>query len=360
MFISEPTRKADIFNDFFISQTILDDKHTTLPSNYPPARSSIQSIYITEFHTLKIRNNLDPSKATGPDGIGNKLLKEAALVICGPLTKLFQKSLDMGTYPDKWKLADVTYLHKKGSVYDCNNYRPISLLPCISKVSEKLVFNHIYTYLTGNKLSSPYQSGFRPGDSTVKQLVSICHNISQALDNGDEIMSVFLDVKKAFDKVWHKCLIFKLEKIEISGSLIKWLENYLYCRQQCVVIQCQKSAYRHIYAGIPQGSVLGPLLFLIYINDICKQLKSIVQLYADDTSLFRVVKNRNIISAVNDINNDLLVIQEWSKQWIVQVSIEKSVSMLISKKNIPTLIAPILLRTIYCEMFCVTNILVFG
>ena len=136
--------------------------------------------------------------------------------------------------------------------------------------------------------------------------------------------------------------------------LTKWLENYLYCRQQCVVIQGQKSTYRHIYAGIPQGSVLGPLLFLIYINDICKQLKSIVQLYADDTSLFRVVKNRNIISAVNDINNDLLVIQEWSQQWLVQVSIEKSVSMLISKKNIPTPIAPILfenaiLRNVSCH-----------
>ena len=158
-------------------------------------------------------------------------------------------------------------------------------------------------------------------------------------------MSVFLDFKKAFDKVWHKGLIFKLNRIGISGSLLKWLENYLYCRQQCVVIQGQKSTYRHIFAGIPQGSVLGPLLFLIYINDICKKLKSIVQLYADDTSLFRVVKNRNIISAVNDINNDLLVIQEWSQQWLVQVSIEKSVSMLISKRNSPTMAVPILFES---------------
>ena len=162
----------------------------------------------------------------------------------------------------------VTSLHKKGSVYDCNNYRPISLLPSVSKVFEKLVFNNIYGYLTHNKLISPYQSGFRPGDSTVKQLVSICHNISRALDNGDEIMSVFLDFKKAFDKVWHKGLIFKLNRIGISGSLLKWLENYLYCRQQCVVIQGQKSTYRHIFAGIPQGSVLGPLLFLIYIKGL--------------------------------------------------------------------------------------------
>ena len=105
----------------------------------------------------------------------------------------------------------LTNWYTNNLTWRCNNYRPISLLPCISKVFEKLVFNHIYTYLTGNKLISPYQ------------LVSICHNISQALDNGDEIMSVFLDFKKAFDKVWHKGLIFKLEKIGISGSLVKWL-----------------------------------------------------------------------------------------------------------------------------------------
>ena len=147
----------------------------------------------------------------------------------------------------------------------------------MSKVFEKLVFKHIYAYLTNNKLISPHQSGFRPGDSTVKQLVSICHKISQSLDDGDEVLSVFIDFRKAFDKVWHKGLLFKLDKIGIKGTLHKWLSSYLSNRQQCVLIQGHRSRYRYIQAGVPQGSVLGPLLFLIYINDICCHLKSMVQ-----------------------------------------------------------------------------------
>jgi hypothetical protein len=296
---------------------------------------------ISEYETYKILNNLDPSKATGPDGIGNRLLKEAAIAISEPLSKLFQISLNQGIYPTLWKQASVTALHKKGSIYDCNNYRPISLLPCVSKVFEKLVFNHMYSYLIKNNLISPNQSGFRPGDSTVRQLVSICHKISQSLDNGDEVLGVFLDFKKAFDKVWHKGLVFKLSKMGFHGSMLRWLKDYLHDRKQRVVIDGKSSTYRYILAGVPQGSVLGPLLFLVYINDICVNLKSIVQLYADDTSLFRIVRNRNMISAVLHINNDLNTIYCWAHQWLVEVSIEKSVSMLISRKQIPTQTLPV-------------------
>ena len=147
-------------------------------------------------------------------------------VICGPLSKLFQNSIDRGEYPESWKQACVSALHKKGSVHDCNNYRPISLLSCISKVFEKLVFKHIYTYLTRHNLINPHQSGFRPSDSTVKQLISICHRISKSLDNGEEVLSVFIDFRKAFDKVWHKGLLFKLDKIGIKVSAISELGSH--------------------------------------------------------------------------------------------------------------------------------------
>ena len=341
LIITDPTQKAQLFNDYFIEQTNLNDEHCNLPNDYPCTPHSLDKFSITEFEIFKILSKLDPSKATGPDGIGNKLLKESAISICEPLCKIFQRSLDAGIFPDMWKLASVTALHKKGSVNECNNYRPISLLPCIAKVFEKVVFNHMYNYLNRNNLISPNQSGFRPGDSTVRQLVSICHKISQSLDIGDEVLSVFLDFRKAFDKVWHKGLMFKLRKLGIIGSLLKWLESYLTNRQQCVVIQGCKSTYQNIMAGVPQGSVLGPLLFLMYINDICTGLTSIVQLYADDTSLFRIVRNRNITSAIGHMNSDLLMIQRWSQQWLVEVSTEKSVSMLISKKCVPTQMLPV-------------------
>jgi hypothetical protein len=168
--ITDPTQKADIFNDFVVQQTKLDERFTALPQHHAHVHSSLSQIEITEFDTYKILSNLNVSKATGPDGIGNRLLKEAAPTICGPLSKLFQNSINSGIYPDSWKLANVSALHKKGSVYNCNNYRPISLLSCTSKVFEKLVFNKIYSYLITNNLISPNQSGFRPGDSTVRQL----------------------------------------------------------------------------------------------------------------------------------------------------------------------------------------------
>ena len=158
------------------------------------------------------------------------------------------------------------------------------------------------TYLTRHNPINPHQSGFRPGDSTVKQLISICHRISKSLDNGEEVLSVFIDFRKAFDKVWHTGLLFKLDKIGIKGPLHSWLSSYLSNRQHCVVIQGHRSSFR----GVLQGSVLGPLLFLIYINDtICFHILSIVQLYADDTSIFRVIKNRNALCAVDVMNNDL-------------------------------------------------------
>ena len=301
--ISDPVIKAELFNDYFVNQTKLDDELSNLPLNHPYIHWSLSHINITGYDTYKILSQLDISKATGADNIGNRLLREAAIAICEPLSRLFQASINHGVYPDLWKLANITALHKKGDIYDRNNYRPISLLPCISKVFEKLVFTQMYSYLTTHNLINPNQSGFRPNDSTVRQLTSICHKISQSIDNGDEILSIFLDFKKAFDKVWHRGLIFKTEQIGFRGTLLKWLSSYLMNRQQRVVIQGKHSSYQYVHAGIPQGSVLGPLLFLIYINDVCSNIKSIIQLYADNTSLFRIVRNTHIIAAVNDINN---------------------------------------------------------
>ena len=161
----------------------------------------VQLLYpliIPQYILTCTNSSLQNMKPTSPDGIENRLLKEPAIEILEPLSKLFQISLNLGIYSTLWKQAIVTAIHKKGSIYYCNNYRPISRLLCVSKVFEKFVFNQMYSYLTRNNLISPNRSGFRPGTLPLGGLVSICHTISQSLDNGDEVLAVFLDCKNSF------------------------------------------------------------------------------------------------------------------------------------------------------------------
>ena len=170
------------------------------------------------------------------------------------------------------------------------NYRPISLLPICGKILEKIVFDQVYSFLNANNLLTKKQSGFRPGDSTIYQLLSITSTIYESFENFDETRAVFLDISKAFDKVWHEGLIFKLKCNGISGNLLNFFENYLSNRFQCVVLNGKDSDWKMLLSGVAQGSVLGPLLFLMYINDLIDNISSKMWLFADDSSLFtRVV-----------------------------------------------------------------------
>ena len=170
---------------------------------------------------------------------------------------------------------------KKGDKQLIKNYRPISLLPICGKILEKIIFNNLYTYLHTNNLITKNQSGFRPGDSTTNQLLYLLDEIHQALDSTKsfEVRTVFLDISKAFDKVWHDGLIFKLEQYGMSGNLLKLVQNYLINRKQRVVQNGSYSDYTSIESGVPQGSVLGPLLFLVYINDLERNIKSTVKYF---------------------------------------------------------------------------------
>ena len=201
-------------------------------------------------------------------------------------------------------------LFKKGEKSDPSNYRPVSLSSSVGKVMERIIFKNMYNYLQDNNLLYKYQSGFIPGHSTTFQLIDIYHHICQTFENKQYSCMVFCDISKAFDRVWHKGLIFKLQQNGFDGNFLLWLANYLADRKQCVVLNSSLSATRDILAGVPQGSVLGPLLFLIYVNGIAEQLLSLTRLYADDSSLFASASNIQDIEGI--LNHDLSIISAWA------------------------------------------------
>ena len=201
----------------------------------------------------------------------------------------------------------------------------------------------MFTFFTENNLISPNQSGFRPGDSCVNQLLAITHEIYKSFDERFEVRGVFLDISKALDKVWHEGLLLKLNQNGISGNLLKLLRDFLSSRKQRVVLNGQHSSWDNVNAGVPQGSILGPLLFLIYINDLSNDLSSNCKLFADDTSLFSVVNN--IHTSATTLSQDLKAITKWAFQWkmIFNPDLSKQAQEVIFSRKIKKLLHPTLL-----------------
>ena len=204
---------------------------------------------------------------------------------------------------------------------------------------ERVVFKSLYNHLHSNSLLYKYQSGFVPGHSTTFQLIDIYHHICQSFDNKQYLCMVFCDISKAFDRVWYKGLLFKLKQNGIDGELLDSVADYLTNRQQCVILNSTASDYKDVQAGVPQGSVLGPLLFLVYVNDIAAQLLSLTRLFADDSSLFFSCSNMKDIEGI--LNHDLMIISAWAKQWLVNFNPQKTIAMLFAlmkPETIPRLI----------------------
>ena len=243
------------------------------------------------------------------DQIGIRMLKLFRASISNPLEIIFNQCLERGTFPNDWKKSIVVLVFKEGDKQILKNYSPISLLPVCGKICGKLVFNEMFKFFIENDLISPNQSSFKSGDSFINQLLSITHNICKSFDCGYDGRGVFLGISKAFDKVWRDAIIYKLEQNGImAGKLHKLLLNVLVNRKQRVVLNGQVSSLVSVKAWVPQGSILGILLFLIFINDLPKGLLLNAKVFADVT-LFSV--NHDSSTARNELNDDLIKISNW-------------------------------------------------
>ena len=220
--------------------------------------------------------------------------------------------------PELWKKANIVPIHKKEYKNLIKNYGRVSLLPIFSKIYERVIHNALFNYFKDNKLFTPSQSGFLPGDSCIAQLLSIIHEIQTAFGNNPavDVRGVFRDISKAFDKVWHNGLLFRSKTYGVDGEVLSLLENYLENCKQRVILNGQTSEWRKINSGVPQESVLGALLFLIYINDLPDWITSKCKIFADNTSLFSKVLDIN--ESTKKLNFDLEKIGEWAFQWKMQ------------------------------------------
>ena len=296
--ISDFKEKASLFNFHFAKQCSKLINNSALPDQIIPSVFSFSSIDLNEDNLLSLIRSLNVSKSHGHDRISIRMIKMCDKSILKPLMIIFRNCLNDGIFPMSWKKANITPIHKKGDKYIISNYRPISVLPICGKLFEKIIFLDLYNFLSSNEILNINQSGFRSGDSCTNQLSLITHEILKAFDSNPtlEVRGVFLDISKAFDKVWHEGLVWKLKSNGIHGKALRILQNFLNDRYQRVVLNGQSSNWEKVNAGVPQGSILGPLLFLLYINDISNDLECNVKLFADDTCLFSIVHDPVISS----------------------------------------------------------------
>ena len=313
--VSDISEKASVFNSFFAKQCSLIETGSVLPLERLLTNTSLENIEFDEEKLVDLIEALNVNKAHGWDDISIRMVKIGGVSLVKPLINIFNLCIASGVFPSQWKKGNVVPVYKKGDKAIPKNYRPVSLLPVFGKLFEKCIYDALYSYFDSNNLFSPCQSGFREGDSCVSQLLSITHDIFKGFEANPSLDSrgVFLDISKAFDRVWHDGLIFKLKSYGVSGPLISLLQNFLSDRYQRVVLNGQSSEWKLIKAGVPQGSILGPLFFLIYINDLPDNLESKPKVFADDTSLFSIVADQQLTA--DQLIRDLNRISEWARQW---------------------------------------------
>ena len=290
----------------------------------------LKSINITEEMVHRCLSKLRVDKAPGADDMMPRFLVEIADCIVEPLCNIYNNTLRDGQVPLDWKRANVSPIHKKGSRVQAENYRPISLTSQLCKVFEYIMRDVLVNHLERLHLIYESQHGFRRGRSCLSNLLTFLEKATKAMDDALCMDVFYLDLAKAFNKVPHERLIRKLTSHGIEGEVRQWLGNWLKGRQQRVCIDGYSSTWRSVVSGVPQGSVIDPILFLIYINDLDLGVKNEILKFADDTKLYGVVTDE--IEA-QLLQSDLNVITSWADEWQMKFNLEKCKVMHIGKKH---------------------------
>jgi hypothetical protein len=307
---SENKIKAEILNEQFRSVFTQEKQQLpTLPELNIPAMPDIQ---ISLNGVAKLLRDLNPNKASGPDDISPKILKLAAEELAPALSIIFQKSLDTGEIPSSWLRANITPLFKKGDRTSASNYRPVSLTCICSKLLEHIIHSSVMAHFEKYCILTEKQHGFRSKHSCESQLILTTHDLATCLNKKSQIDLVIMDFAKAFDSVPHNRLLFKLKRYGIQTNTHTWISNFLKHREQRVVVGGEHSAWTEVVSGVPQGTVLGPLLFLTYINDLPDNLHSSVRLFADDCVLYHEIQNE---LDSNELQEDLNTLGKWEENW---------------------------------------------
>ena len=283
----------------------------------------IDNIVTNLEEIIKICKNININKASCVEHLSSQILRDAFLAVPEKMVQLFNLSFEIAEIPKSWKISKVTPIPKAGSSNDVGNLRPVSLLPLMSKLFEKIAHNRIYDYCERNDILDQRQGGFRPKHSTCRTTAFFINDIYTAMNNNEILIATYIDAMKAFDTVNHKILLKKAGKYGITGQVLAWLSNYLSERYQCTLANNIISDRQLITCGVPQGSVCGPLLFLIYINDLSGILKSCkVSLYADDTVIY--LAHKDIQDALVLLQNDLNLLIEWCTDNKVTINSKKT------------------------------------
>ena len=333
-FIYQSSDIANTFNDYFVnigknmSNTIPEVSHTI---HSPRVTSSFVLFEILEEEISKLIHSLDEHKSSRDDDIPVKFLKLSCPVIAPVLADIFNRCILLGVYPSLLKTAKVIPLYKKGQLDERSNYRPISLLMHLNKIFEKVIHQRLYNFLRKFDVLDRNQYGFRKKHSTASAIYDLIENKLKNLDGNLNICALYMDLSKAFDTVNHKILLEKLDHYGIRGIPLQLIKSYLSNRKQYTVVNGHKSEKLLIDIGVPQGSVLGPLFFILYINDLPYASSLVTKLYADDTCLIFSAKTVDELQIV--INSEVNKIQNWMSSNKLSINYSKTKYMLINRRN---------------------------